>query len=83
MSSPDIAAVARSAIEVACGGQLDRVPEFYDPDFVDHVNARIVEDHGATDSLAFLRALGPARCAALLADVVRGRVKLPRGALSG
>ncbi|MFL5782720.1 MAG: ester cyclase [Thermoleophilaceae bacterium] len=140
------AAVARSAIETACAGQLERIPEFYDPAFVDHVNGmvfvgyagaresvsfyrsifpdlrfeiddqvtegdcvatrwrlfgtyrrrrvtldgivisrfndgRIVEDHGVTDSLAFLRALGALRVLALLADIARGRVKLPRGAI--
>ena len=42
---------------------------------------RIVEDQAVTDSLALPRALGAMRTVLLLADVVRGRVKLPRGAL--
>jgi ketosteroid isomerase-like protein len=125
---------------------LDRLPEFYDEEFVDHVNemtfhghagaresvsfylslfddlrfevddqvteddrvatrwtlhgtyrrrkvslrgivisrvrdGRILEDHAATDSLALPRALGLWRTLLLVVDVVRGRVKLPRGAL--
>ena len=142
----DHAAVARDALRIVCSGQLDRVAEFYDDEFVDHVNAmvfrghagaresvgfyrslfddlrfevddqvtegdrvatrwtlhgtyrrravelhgivisrlrdgRIVEDHGITDSLELLRALGLARTTMLLVDMARGRVKLPRGAL--
>ena len=140
------AAVARGALELVCAGQLDRLPEFYDEEFVDHVNemtfhghagaresvsfylslfddlrfevddqvteddrvatrwtlhgtyrrrkvslrgivisrvrdGRILEDHAATDSLALPRALGLWRTLLLVVDVVRGRVKLPRGAL--
>jgi len=142
----ETAAVARGALELVCAGQLDRLPEFYDEQFVDHVNemvfhghagaresvsfyqslfedlrfevddqitegdrvatrwtlhgtyrrrtvslhgivisrvrdGRIVEDQAVTDSLALPRALGAMRTVLLLADVVRGRVKLPRGAL--
>jgi ketosteroid isomerase-like protein len=44
-------------------------------------DGRIVEDHAATDSLALPRALGLWRTLMLVVDVVRGRVKLPRGAL--
>jgi ketosteroid isomerase-like protein len=44
-------------------------------------DGRIVEDHAATDSLALPRALGLWRTLLLVVDVVRGRVKLPRGAL--
>ena len=144
----ETAAVARGALELVCAGQLDRLPEFYDEEFVDHVNemvfhghagareslsfyqslfedlrfdvddqvteddrvatrwtlhgtyrrrkvslsgivisrirdGRIVEDHAATDSLALPRALGPLRTVLLVVDIVRGRVKLPRGALGG
>jgi ketosteroid isomerase-like protein len=140
------AAVARGAIELVCAGQLDRLPDFYDERFVDHVNemvfhghagaresvsfyqslfedlrfevddqvteddrvatrwtlhgtyrsrsvslhgivisrirdGRIIEDHAATDTLALPRALGALRTLLLVADIVRGRVKLPRGAL--
>ena len=131
----DLAAAARGALQIVCPGQLDRLPEFYDEEFVDHVNAmtfrghagaresvgfyrslfddlrfdiddqvtegdtvatrwtlhgivisrfrdgRIIEDHAASDSLELPRALGLARTAMLALDVVRGRVKLPRGAL--
>jgi ketosteroid isomerase-like protein len=142
----DPAATARDALQIVCSGRLDRVAEFYDDDFVDHVNAmvfrghagaresvgfyrslfddlrfdvddqvteadrvatrwtlhgtyrgravklhgivisriregRIVEDHGITDSLELLRALGLARTAMLLVDIARGRVRLPRGAV--
>ena len=142
----DHAAIARDALQIVCSGRLDRVGEFYDDDFVDHVNAmvfrghagaresvsfyrslfddlrfeiddqvtegdrvatrwtlhgtyrrravalhgivisrlrdgRIVEDHSITDSLELLRALGLIRSAMLLVDVLRGRVKLPRGAV--
>jgi ketosteroid isomerase-like protein len=141
------AATARDALQIVCSGQLERVAEFYDDDFIDHVNAmtfrghagaresvafyrslfadlrfdvddqvsqgdrvatrwtlhgtyrgrrvalhgivisrfhdgRIVEDHGVTDSLALPRALGIGRTLLLVLDVVRGRVKLPRGALT-
>ena len=44
-------------------------------------DGRIIEDHAASDSLELPRALGLARTAMLVIDVVRGRVKLPRGAL--
>jgi predicted ester cyclase len=146
--SPDAASVARNAIEVVCSGRLDRMPEFYDEQFVDHVNGmvfhghaggrqsvgfyqslfgdlrfdiheqvqegdrvatrwtlhgtyrgrrvslwgivisrvrdgRIVEDHSVTDSLALPRALGLRRTLLVLLDIVRGRIKLPRGALGG
>jgi ketosteroid isomerase-like protein len=142
----EAAAVARGALELVCAGQLNRLPDFYDEEFVDHVNqmvfrghagaresvsfyqslfedlrfevddqvteedrvatrwtlhgiyrgrdvalhgivisrvrdGRIVEDHAATDSLALPRALGPWRTLLLLVDILRGRVKLPRGAL--
>jgi len=144
----DLAATARGALQIVCSGQLDRLPEFYDEDFVDHVNAmvfrghagaresvgfyrslfgdirfdvddqvtegdrvatrwtlhgtyrgkavalhgivisrfrdgRIVEDYSVSDTLALPRALGVARTAMLLFDIVRGRVRLPRGALRG
>ena len=146
--SGDPRTIARSAIERACSGDLERIPEFYDADFVDHVNSmvfrghagaresvgfyrslfgdlrfevdeqvgegdrvasrwtlhgtyrgravtlhgivisrlrgdRIVEDHGVSDSLELVRALGPLRTVALLFDVLRGSIKLPRGAVRG
>jgi hypothetical protein len=34
----DYAAQARRAIEIVCTGDLTRMEEFYDPNFVDHVN---------------------------------------------
>lgn len=142
----DLAATARGALHFVCSGQLERLPEFYDEDFVDHVNAmvfrghagaresvgfyrslfgeirfdvddqvtegdrvatrwtlhgtyrgraislhgivisrfragRIIEDYSVTDSLELPRALGVARTLALVLDIARGRVKLPRGAL--
>jgi ketosteroid isomerase-like protein len=145
-TEPDLAATARGALLFVCSGQLERLPEFYDEDFVDHVNAmvfrghagaresvgfyrslfgeirfdvddqvtegdrvatrwtlhgtyrgrpislhgivisrfrdgRIVEDYSVTDSLELPRALGLARTVMLVADIARGRVRLPRGAL--
>jgi ketosteroid isomerase-like protein len=142
----DLADRARGALQFVCSGQLDRLPEFYDENFVDHVNSmtfrghagaresvgfyrslfddlrfeiddqvtegatvatrwtlhgtyrrkavtlhgivisrfrdgRIIEDYAASDSLELPRALGLVRTAMLVIDVVRGRVKLPRGAL--
>jgi ketosteroid isomerase-like protein len=44
-------------------------------------DGRIIEDYSYTDSLALPRALGAARTVMLLIDMVRGRIKLPRGAL--
>jgi ketosteroid isomerase-like protein len=141
-----LAATARGALQFVCSGQLERLPEFYDEEFVDHVNAmvfhghagaresvgfyrslfddlrfeideqvtegdsvatrwtlhgtyrgravalhgivisrfrdgRIIEDYSVTDSLELPRALGPWHTALLVVDIVRGRVKLPRGAL--
>src|SRR3954454_24834778 len=141
-----LTATARDALQFVFSGQVERLPEFYDEEFVDHVNSmvfhgnagaresvgfyrslfddlrfeiddqvtegdtvatrwtldgtyrrqavtlhgivisrfrdgRIVEDHAASDSLELPRALGLMRTATLLIDVVRGRVKLPRGAL--
>jgi hypothetical protein len=35
----DLTATARGALQIVCSSQLDRLPEFYDEDFVDHVNA--------------------------------------------
>ena len=141
-----LAATARDALQFVCSGQVERLPEFYDEEFVDHVNAmtfrghagaresvgfyrslfddlrfeiddqvtegdtvatrwtlhgtyrrkavtlhgivisrfrdgRIIEDHAVSDSLERPRALGLARTVMLVIDVLRGRVKLPRGAL--
>jgi predicted ester cyclase len=45
-------------------------------------DGRIVEDHSVTDSLALPRALGVLRSLLLGLDVLMGRIKLPRGALS-
>jgi predicted ester cyclase len=41
---PSNAELAKEAIEVVCPGGLDRMEEFYTPDFHDHVNA--MEFHG-------------------------------------
>jgi predicted ester cyclase len=147
-SEPDLAVTARGALQFVCSGQLDRVADFYDERFVDHVNGmifrghagaresvefyrsllgdihfdiddqvtegdrvatrwtmhgtyrrrpialhgvvisrfrdgRIVEDYSVTDSLELPRALGVARTLLLGVDIVRGRIKPPRGALRG
>src|SRR4051795_7221515 len=61
MSAPtetDLAATARGALHLVCTGQLDRLPEFYDEDFVDHVNAMVFRGHaGARESVGFYRSL--------------------------
>ena len=41
---PTNAEQAKEAIEVVCPGGLDRMEEFYRPDFHDHINA--MEFHG-------------------------------------
>src|SRR3954449_11902277 len=49
---------AKEAIEVVCPGGLDRMEEFYSPEFHDHVNA--MEFHGfegARESVALYRRL--------------------------
>jgi predicted ester cyclase len=49
---------AKEAIEVVCPGGLDRMEEFYSPDFHDHVNT--MEFHGyegARESVALYRRL--------------------------
>jgi predicted ester cyclase len=55
---PTNAEQAKEAIEVVCPGGLDRMEEFYRPDFHDHVNA--MEFHGyegARESVALYRRL--------------------------
>jgi SnoaL-like protein len=55
---PSNVAQAKEAIEVVCPGGLDRMEEFYRPDFHDHVNA--MEFHGfdgARKSVALYRRL--------------------------
>jgi hypothetical protein len=37
----DLTATARGALQIVCSGQLDRLPEFYDDDFVDHVDSMV------------------------------------------
>ena len=54
----DLAATARGALQIVCSGQLDRLPEFYDDEFVDHVNAMVFRGHaGARESVGFYRSL--------------------------
>lgn len=56
----DLAAVARGAIEIACAGQTERIPEFYAEEFVDHVNDMTFRGHGgARESVGFYRAIFP------------------------
>jgi predicted ester cyclase len=55
---PSNAEQAEEAIEVVCPGGLDRMEEFYRPDFHDHVNA--MEFHGydgARESVALYKRL--------------------------
>src|SRR3954451_19594800 len=52
------AVVARGALELVCAGQLDRLPEFYDEEFVDHVNEMTFHGHaGARESVSFYLSL--------------------------
>jgi predicted ester cyclase len=54
----DHATIARDALQIVCSGHLDRVAEFYDDAFVDHVNAMVFRGHaGARESVAFYRSL--------------------------
>src|SRR5437667_12846638 len=54
----DLAATARGALHLVCTGQLDRLPEFYDDAFVDHVNRMVFRGHaGARESVGFYRSL--------------------------
>ena len=55
---PDLPATARSAIEIACAGQLDCIPDFYHEQFVDHVNSMVFRGHaGARESVGFYRSI--------------------------
>jgi predicted ester cyclase len=54
----DYATTARSAIEIVCTGDLSRMPDFYNPDFVDHVNDTTFHGYkGGEESVAFYRAI--------------------------
>jgi predicted ester cyclase len=44
-------------------------------------DARILEDHGHSDSMSLIRQLGPARLFLLGLEILTKRVKLPKGAL--
>jgi len=51
----DHAAQARRAIEIVCAGELDRMHEFYNPAFVDHVNEMTFHGYeGGEESVSFL-----------------------------
>src|SRR3954466_950786 len=53
-----LTATARDALQFVCSGQVERLPEFYDEDFVDHVNAMVFRGHaGARESVGFYRSL--------------------------
>src|SRR3954453_6783638 len=57
-TQPDLAAIARGALRFVCSGQIERLPEFYDEEFVDHVNAMVFRGHaGARESVGFYRSL--------------------------
>jgi len=57
-TQPDLADRARGALQIVCSGQLDRVPDYYDEDFVDHVNAMLHRGHaGARESVGFYLSL--------------------------
>ena len=57
-TEPDLADRARGALQFVCSGQLDRLPEFYDDEFVDHVNSMVFRGHsGARESVGFYRSL--------------------------
>jgi predicted ester cyclase len=54
----DYATTARNAIEIVCTGDLSKVPDFYNPDFVDHVNDTTFHGYkGGEESVAFYRAM--------------------------
>lgn len=54
----DYAAAARSAIEIVCSGDLSRMKDFYNHDFVDHVNDTTFRGYkGGEESVAFYRAI--------------------------
>jgi ketosteroid isomerase-like protein len=54
----DLADRARGALQFVCSGELDRLPEFYDENFVDHVNSMTFRGHaGARESVGFYRSL--------------------------
>jgi predicted ester cyclase len=54
----DYATTARGAIEIVCTGDLSRMPDFYSPDFVDHVNDTTFHGYkGGEESVAFYRAI--------------------------
>lgn len=54
----DYATAARGAIEIVCTGDLSRMPDFYNPDFVDHVNDTTFHGYkGGEESVAFYRAI--------------------------
>jgi predicted ester cyclase len=36
---------AREAIEIVCSGNVERIPDYYSPDFVDHVNDAVHLGH--------------------------------------
>lgn len=58
MTPHDYAATARGAIEIVCSGDLTRMPDFYHPDFVDHVNDTTFRGYeGGQESVAFYRAI--------------------------
>jgi predicted ester cyclase len=54
----DYAAQARQAIEIVCAGDLTRIDEFFDPDFVDHVNEMTFHGYdGGRESVGFYLAI--------------------------
>ena len=54
----DYAATARGAIEIVCSGDLSRMPDFYSPDFVDHINDTTFHGYkGGEESVVFYRAI--------------------------
>ena len=57
-TQPDLADRARGALQFVCSGQLERLPEYYDDQFVDHVNSMVFHGHaGARESVAFYQSL--------------------------
>jgi ketosteroid isomerase-like protein len=54
----DLADRARGALQIVCSGQLNRVADYYDEEFVDHVNAMLHRGHaGARESVSFYLSL--------------------------
>lgn len=54
----DPTTTAREAIEIVCSGNVERLEEYYSPEFVDHVNATVYRGYdGLLKSYAFYQSI--------------------------